>query len=233
MPFFFGGRCTLWLTSALLRPGDHCVDAGANMGHYTFAMASDVGPTGRVLSFEANPFFVDVLARSIALNRYQSRVSLFSQALWEKSDLEMTFHLSVNTANSGTSSLINHGTYLSADSHTTVKTITLDDAVKASGLSTLRLVKIDVERAEEFVLVGAALLLSQQRVDFLIVELVAGGEAQRLLLGHGYVGFRADALREVLVPIEEVPHGTFADFVFASPEWVAELRRVAQVSSHV
>src|SRR6266487_5433542 len=96
-PFFFGDSGALWLTSRLLRPGDSCVDAGANIGHYTFLMAAEVGPTGRVLAFEANPTFVEILKTTIELNDYGSRVQVHAKALWEQSDQEKTFFISVNS----------------------------------------------------------------------------------------------------------------------------------------
>ena len=40
---------------SLIRPGDHVIDIGANHGYYTLGMAAGVGPTGRVVAFEANP----------------------------------------------------------------------------------------------------------------------------------------------------------------------------------
>jgi FkbM family methyltransferase len=222
-PFFFGDPGTLWLTASLLRPGDNCVDAGANMGHYTFLMASEVGPSGRVLTFEANPVYVDILKSTIALNHYESRVKLYAAALWENSNEEKSFFVSVNSANSGTSSLINHHSYLHDDNKITVKTITLDDAAVDAGIAHFRLVKIDVERAEEFVIAGAHHLLSSRRIDFLIVELVCGSNTQRQLLEHGYVGWLADPERKALVPIAQVAEGRFGDFVFASPDRVHDL----------
>lgn len=223
-PFFFGDSGTLWLAQSLLRPGDACVDAGANMGHYSFLMASEVGPTGHVLSFEANPAFVKILRRSIELNGFEARIEVFPLALWSESNQEKSFYISVDPANSGTSSLIDNGVHQRQDSKIIVNTITLDDAAKASRVDRFRLVKIDVERAEEFVLQGARGLLSEQRIDFLIVELIAGSEAQRLLLEHGYVGWLADARSKKLIPLDRVAPGTFADFVYARPDKASELR---------
>jgi FkbM family methyltransferase len=225
-PYFFHHTGALWLTPWLIRQGDHCVDAGANVGHYTFLMAGEVGPSGLVLAFEANPAFVEILKGTVELNQYASRVRVFPLALWEESNQEKTFWISVNSANSGTSSLVNHGYYLRNDSQVSVKTVTLDDAADAAGVKHFRLVKIDVERAEEFVLSGASNMLSEHRIDFLIVELVAGSRPQDQLREHGYVGWFADVNRKRLTPIDSVQPGTFGDFVFASPRCVGELQRL-------
>ena len=54
-PYFFGRPGTVWLAPRLVRPGDVCVDVGANAGHYTFMCAHAVGDSGRVISLEPNP----------------------------------------------------------------------------------------------------------------------------------------------------------------------------------
>lgn len=226
-PFFFGESGALWLTSRLLRPGDTCVDAGANVGHYTFLMATEVGPSGRVLAFEANPAFVEILRSTIELNDYGSRVEVHAKALWEQSDQEKTFFISVNSANSGTSSLVDHGWFLRPDSQITVKTITLDDAARDANLEHFRLVKVDVERAEEFVIAGAKRLLSNHQIDFLIVELVAGTRVQDQLREHGYVGWLAEPTKRALIPIAQVAPDTFGDFIFASPAQANDVERLA------
>ena len=38
-----------------IRPGDVCIDAGANIGYHTIFMSQLVGPTGLVLAFEPDP----------------------------------------------------------------------------------------------------------------------------------------------------------------------------------
>jgi FkbM family methyltransferase len=50
------------------RPGDVCVDAGANQGNHAVPMASAVAPTGMIHAFEPIRFLVDRL-RSIASER--------------------------------------------------------------------------------------------------------------------------------------------------------------------
>jgi FkbM family methyltransferase len=50
----------------LLRPGDVCVDIGANLGYYSVEMARAVGPGGRVLAVEPVPMFRRILSRNLA-----------------------------------------------------------------------------------------------------------------------------------------------------------------------
>jgi FkbM family methyltransferase len=216
-PYFFGGSGTAWITRRLIGPGDVCVDAGANAGHYTFLCASVVGATGRVFSFEPNPEFADLLRRSIGLNAYENVVKVEQRALYSVTGQEMRFFLSVNATNSGTSSLVDHGWYVSPERTIEVSTVAFDSFAKDAGVERFRLVKIDVERAEEFVIVGAKETLDAGRIDFLIVEMHAGGPAQDLLTKAGYVGFLIGAAAPTLVPLNNVEHDAFGDYLFVRP----------------
>ena len=216
-PFFFGETGASWLTPSLIAEGDVCVDAGANVGHYTFLMASIVGKRGQVAAFEANPEMIDLLRRSVTLNDYGSFVEVVPRALWSVPGAEMTFFLSVDSANTGTSSLVQHGGVLSPAHTIRVTTTTLDEFARDRSYERLRLVKLDVERAEDHVLRGAEDLLRAQRIDYLIVELVRDTEAERILEKHGYAGYLLDGPEKPLKSIADVPGGTFCDVLFVSP----------------
>jgi FkbM family methyltransferase len=218
--FFFANLCTVWFTGSLVRPGDTFVDAGANAGHYTFLAASVVGAGGRVVAVEAHPEFASLIERSVKLNGFEGFVSVEHRALWSKSGETMRFLLSTNPENTGTSSLVNHGVYLSPDVGIEVSTLTLDELAQERRLERIRLLKIDVERAEEHVLLGASALLSSRRVDYLIVEMSARSPAEAILEGHGYAGYFIDRGRRRLVAAAAVPAAHFGDFLFVSPDLV-------------
>lgn len=217
-PYFFGESGALWLTEHLVRPGDTCVDAGANVGHYTFSMASLAGRRGRVIAFEPNTEFAELIRRSVTLNGYDGVVRVDPRALFDVSGEERDFFISVNAANSGTSSLVNHGWYLSAEAVTRVRTVTLADALHEHGVEHVRLLKIDVERAEDSVIAGARPLLAAHRIDYVILEQHAGSEAQRILRACNYDGYYLDAARQQGIPLDAVPEGTFGDFLFVAPQ---------------
>lgn len=224
-PFFFGQSGASWLTSSLISEGDNCVDAGANVGHYTFLMASIVGKRGHVSAFEANPEMVELLRRSVTLNGHDSFVEIVPRALWNEAGVEMTFFLSTDPANTGTSSLLQQGGVETSDHTIRVTTTTLDDFARERAFERLRLVKLDVERAEEQVLRGAARLLQGAKVDYLIVELVRGTEAERVLERHGYSGYLLAGPELPLKPLARVPQGTFCDVLFVSPLVRAEFEQ--------
>ena len=52
-----------------LRPGDVAIDIGAHTGDSTIPIALAVGPAGRVLALEPNPYVFPVLERNAGLNR--------------------------------------------------------------------------------------------------------------------------------------------------------------------
>ncbi len=215
-PYFFGNSLAVWLTTSLIRPGDVCVDAGANAGHYTFLCASVVGLTGRVFAFEPNPEFADLVRKSARLNTFGSIIRVDSRALYSSTGEVMRFMTSTNPMNSGTSSLVDHGLFVSRERALQVETVTFDDFVRDSGVDRFRLVKIDVERAEDSVIAGATKALAEHRIDYLIVELLAGSAAQRGLERAGYASYLLHPDRK-LVPAGEIEEGRFGDYLFVRP----------------
>lgn len=81
---------TSWMTKNI-KPGNVCIDIGANYGYYTLLMQSLVGKDGGVYAFEANPELCDLVAKSIseAPEDYGQAV-LYNVAVWnEKTELEL------------------------------------------------------------------------------------------------------------------------------------------------
>ena len=67
-----------------LLPGDTVIDLGANVGQMSVYASKRVGPTGTVISIEADPYMSYVLNKNILLNKaYNCKV--FSAAAWDKS----------------------------------------------------------------------------------------------------------------------------------------------------
>lgn len=64
---------------ALAKPGSTTIDVGANIGMYTVALATRIGPAGRVLAFEPVPQTSHRLRANIALNGLEN-VELFEAA---------------------------------------------------------------------------------------------------------------------------------------------------------
>jgi len=64
-----------------LRPGDVFIDVGANIGLWTLVAASSVGSCGRVFSFEPNPATFNKLAENIRLNKKDTVIEVFQEAI--------------------------------------------------------------------------------------------------------------------------------------------------------
>jgi FkbM family methyltransferase len=73
-----------------IRPGDVCVDAGANVGYFSLLLAQQVGPRGKVIAIEAAPSTVERLRANIALNN--ADVTVVEAAVTSQKG-EVIFHL--------------------------------------------------------------------------------------------------------------------------------------------
>lgn len=214
-----------WLVSELVNSGDVCIDVGANIGSYTFLLASKVGHQGKVIAFEPQPNLYKMLLDSISLNQFNDFVFADRRAVYSKSDETLKFYISENLNNSGTSSLVNHGVFVSQDNFITVKTVTLADYFKETHLERCNLLKIDVERSELEVIQGMMELLKHQRIDYILLEQLADSEAQMLLEAMGYTGWLVDESARVLVGSKVVDRGCFGNYLFISPGKVNEFKQ--------
>lgn len=145
-----------------LREGDVAVDAGANVGFFTVLMAKLVGPTGKVVAYEPAGNNVRKLQRNVKLNCLDN-VTLHPHPLWS-SQMEVTLHLS---ADSGANALAPNSNTLGAQ---IMQSMTLGETLTAR-TRTPRLIKIDVEGAEEHVLRGAEAAGLLQAVPYIVCEL--------------------------------------------------------------
>jgi FkbM family methyltransferase len=129
----------------ILKPGMSVVEAGANIGVHTLAIAQQVGPRGRVLAFEPQRSVFQVLCANLALNGLE-QVEPHWAALGDAEGVIAVPRLdSAQRQNFGGLSL---GDAQSGDS---VRLVRLDSL----GLPACHLIKIDVEGMELDVLRGA------------------------------------------------------------------------------
>ncbi|MDY6781648.1 MAG: FkbM family methyltransferase [Cyanobacteriota bacterium] len=205
------------LASLLLHPGDTCIDAGANLGSYTFLMASRVGDRGRVYAFEPQPKLYKTLLDSIDLNGFNKIIIPDSRALSDRSGQTLKIYLSEDIRNSGISSKIRYGDFLDENCFIETQTVALNDYWKEQQIEQCHLLKIDVEGAERDVLQGAIDLLKNQRIHYLLVEQAAHSEAHRILNSCGYRGWKINELNQTLTPEQNVERGSFGNHLFVSP----------------
>lgn len=125
------------------RAGDVIIDIGAGLGEEAIVYSKAVGPSGRVLAVEANPEVNQVLSEIVRLNKI-SNVDVVNVAL---SSTCRCVHIYDNSE-----------TYLSSSLQETravskifeVEGMPLSEIVKRFGIKKIDLLKVNIERAERF-----------------------------------------------------------------------------------
>lgn len=172
-----------------LAPGGSFVDVGANVGALTLVAARLAGPGGRVLAAEASGRLFAYLAGNVRRNRL-GNVLLRRCAVQDRDGGRRDFY-DAPPRHFGMGSLAPQFGRAPA----AVPARTLDSLLGEAGFGRVDLLKVDVEGYEASVFRGAAGLLGGPRPPLLLFEFCdwaearAGfpaGEAQEVLLGHGY-----------------------------------------------
>ncbi len=165
---------------ANLKAGDVFVDVGANVGYYTLIAAS-LG--ARVVAIEPDDENLALLRQNIALNKYAG-IKILDVAV---GDHEGTATLHVNPLNRGGNSLIGRDRYFS-ESHgysrteiermygaavleKEVRLTTMDSVAKEQRLTSIAILKIDVEEFEEQVIEGMKNMISSGIARHIVCEL--------------------------------------------------------------
>jgi FkbM family methyltransferase len=133
---------------ALLRPGDTFVDVGAHIGFFSLIASSSVGGQGKVYAFEADASLFEMLHANAL--EYPWLVPS-SRAVWNKSG-SVSFSNPQQVGESGWGKLAS----VRNEGHlATVEAISLDEWHESVGSPPIRLIKIDAEGSEPFILEGA------------------------------------------------------------------------------
>ncbi len=176
----------------LVRPGDHVVDAGANIGYISLLLARMVGPGGVVHSFEPVPATFELLEnnmRALGVANVRARRMAVSDAAGRA---RMT---TPDYSGGGENLYESHLVGRAEPGSFEVETARLDDALGGDA-QRVTFVKMDVEGHELTAMRGADKLLAAQPA--LLVEVsgdpdAAGSNAAalfELLASRGYAAFR-------------------------------------------
>lgn len=134
---------------SLVTPGARIVEVGANLGYYTVIMAGAAGPTGSVLTLEANPRLAEMVTRSALINGFASRVKVIAKAALDQPGA-ITF--SISRRNSGGGFVNPWGTHHYADGEELeVEAVRIDDLDPGK----VDFLRMDAEGSEAFILRGA------------------------------------------------------------------------------
>lgn len=149
------------LARALLHPGDVFVDGGANVGYVALAVATSVGPSGRVIACEPSRRTMTLFRANAELNAF-GWVDLREVAL---ADAQGTRTFRSFEPGSGWSSFAPPDPQSACEEHVRVTTL---DLLTEGLTGRVRVVKLDLEGAEVAALRGASALLSAGRPCFIV-----------------------------------------------------------------
>jgi FkbM family methyltransferase len=159
-----------------LRPGDHAVDIGANIGLFTVAMAAIVGPSGRVTAYEADPEVADVLTDNVTSNWMADWVSVVPLAAGGTAGT-VTLRRHPRYRGSSAAGVDDVSQHAVAAGYTSVDVARERPDERLADEARLRLVKVDVEGGEADVVRGLAGLLDRNAIDLLDLEIVPDNAA--------------------------------------------------------
>ncbi|WP_129115005.1 FkbM family methyltransferase [Halegenticoccus tardaugens] len=180
------------------RAGDVVVDAGANTGVYSLAVAAAT-PDATVVAFEPNPRVCDQLRTNVRRNGFGSRIDVRNLGLGDESATR-TFYRS-NYGELGSFNAYNAGAWEArVEAAVPIEIRRLDDLVSDGAIPPPDHLKIDVEGFGYEVLSGASETLRAHRpVVYFEPHRIAAGidrddECAAFLSAHGYrVRTRGDA----------------------------------------
>jgi FkbM family methyltransferase len=142
-----------------LSEGSVAVDIGAHWGTMAIVMAALCGRSGMVVAFEPDPHAYEVLMKNVGLNPLVKSPKAESSACSDRTGDAALFSRGGNSQSSFARSALGAEVGNEAD-EIPVRTTTLDDYLKSSGLRMPDWIKIDVEGAEIKVLNGAQSVLA-------------------------------------------------------------------------
>lgn len=158
---------TVRLMKRILRPGDHFIDAGANIGYLTLMAAKMVGAAGRVDAIEPMPANFARLVSNIGASGAGNVVTAHAVAASDREG-ELTLYFPDSARSGG-----NHGltsAYLPDGLRQRSVRIPCTRLDSLFSTATPALIKLDVEGAEPLVVAGMRKLLTGPRVPHVILE---------------------------------------------------------------
>lgn len=157
----FERRETEWVL-ANVKPGDHAVDLGANLGYFTILLATCVGPGGHVTAIEPIPSLTRLLLRSLAENGFEAIVTVYERAAGDHEGPIELVHLPLEAGarSSGGSHLVTAEGAPAGHQLVTARMSRLDDLPLPARI---RFVKMDVEGSEDLAFAGGRRFFREHR----------------------------------------------------------------------
>lgn len=184
----------------LLRRGDTFVDVGANWGYFTLAGAHLVGPSGRVVSVEADPRACRALGANVARNELAT-VRVYEMAATDGPGRLVFQEYEPGASESGGFGVAQTTTLAAGGRRLEIEAGALDDLLDEARVDRVRLLKMDIEGGEARAIAGLRRRLGSHAIDHLVIELHPrhlhdlGSSAPQViaeLRRHGYRPWRID-----------------------------------------
>jgi len=150
-------------------PGSVFLDVGANFGFYTLLAGQQMGSSGQVYSFEANPNLMPYLEGSIYINGLRDRVTLINKAVADKPG---TARFGFSYAHIGGGSLMLGSGGAAGDEFVEVPLIAVDEELPSDIVADV--IKLDVEGHEAAALRGMRKLVARSPKVQIILEFFTG-----------------------------------------------------------
>jgi FkbM family methyltransferase len=185
----------LGIIKSLIRPGDTVFDIGCNIGYVLRFMVGNCG-AGKAFAFEPVPFNRELLEQNIRIGGMQDRVTLLPYAIGD-TDGRIEFTLDDYTGATGAIDTVKNpdegwqGLWGVKFTKIEVPVFRIDTLMERGEVSPPRLMKVDIEGAEEFFVKGAEQTLRAYKPR-LVMELHTLEQARntmRALEALGYVLF--------------------------------------------
>ncbi|MBS2035854.1 FkbM family methyltransferase [bacterium] len=194
------------LFESLLRPGMTVIDVGANIGLFSAIAASYLGESGRVIAVEPDATNCSFIKKTIQRNQFNNLV-VVEKAAGDQCKTVRLYLCENNKAD--------HRVYdpSGSRSYHEVEMTSLDELVRAQGLESVDLMKIDAQGAEPLIFDGMRELISKNPRVKILVEfwpwgILQLGRSPRQLLdffqaeGFAICEVNSDAQR--LVPVTDL-----------------------------
>lgn len=176
----------------IVRPGWVCVDLGANIGYFTLLLGKLVGPTGKVIAFEAYPSNVKLILKNIRINNYISRCKVENIAVSDGAKKNVELYPGRESGGSAEWNIMGQDVL-----GQTKKAVLLIPACSLDSYfpkrTRLNLIKMDIEGAEALALSGMKRILHNIR-PILLIEFhnEKGWIGRRILFKAGYALYDMD-----------------------------------------
>ncbi|MGA9721317.1 MAG: FkbM family methyltransferase [Candidatus Binatus sp.] len=128
--------------------GGICIDVGANIGWHTLALSECVGPAGKVFAFEPSPREYRLLLENLRLNNVTNVVAERA-ALGERKE---TRWLRINSRNWGDNRIVSERE--DGEQYESIAVEVGDDVLAALPAGAIKLIKVDAQGYDQFVVKG-------------------------------------------------------------------------------